>query len=87
MAGELITQEEHERMLDKLDGLPFGDRQAAVYKASLEELFGQFNSQLKALFDTIRAYREVAELVNRQQPLVNKKKYVRVRMRNGGRRQ
>ena len=31
----------------------------------------------------IKAYREVADLINRQQPLVNRKKYTRVRIRNG----
>ena len=49
----------------------------------LEELFKQFNSQLKDVFDTIRAYREVTDLINGKQPLANKKKYVRVRMRHG----
>ncbi|MCR8556955.1 hypothetical protein KXD93_04850 [Mucilaginibacter sp. BJC16-A38] len=86
MAGELLTPAEHARILEKLDGLPFGDRHAAVYRASLEELFKKFNGQLAGLFETIKAYREVADLISKQQPLVNKKKYVRVRMRNGGRR-
>jgi hypothetical protein len=83
MSVELITEEEHERLLKKIDDLPFGDKHAGVYRASLEELFVQFNSQLKDLFDTIKAYREVTDLINHKQPLVNKKKYVRVRMRQG----
>jgi hypothetical protein len=85
MGIELINQEEHERMLEKIDRLPFGDRHASVYRASLEELYRKFNCQLKDIFETIKAYREVVDLVNKQQPLVNKKKYVRVRMRNGKR--
>ena len=83
MATELITEEEHQRILQKIDELPFGDKHAGVYRASLEELFQQFNGQLKDLFVTIRAYREVTDLINGKQPLVNKRKYVRVRMRHG----
>ncbi|HEY8929812.1 MAG TPA: hypothetical protein VIM55_11505 [Mucilaginibacter sp.] len=83
MAVELITEEEHKRLLKKVDDLPFGDQHAGVYRASLEQLFKQFNTQLKDVFDTIKAYREVTDLINRKQPLVNKKKYIRVRMRNG----
>ena len=83
MSTELITKEEHERILLKIDTLPFGEKHAGVYRASLEELFQQFNGQLKDLFATIKAYREVTELINGKQPLVNKRKYVHVRMRNG----
>jgi hypothetical protein len=85
MATELITKEEHERILKRIDDLPFGDKHAGVYRASLEELFTRFNTQLKDVFDTIKAYREVTDLINGKQPLVNKKKYVRVRMRHGKR--
>jgi hypothetical protein len=81
MAAELITREDHQRILDKIDQLPFGDEHAGVYRASLEELFQQFNGQLKDLFVTIKAYREVADLIGRRQPLVNKKKYIRVHPR------
>ena len=83
MAIELITEEQHKRILKKIDDLPFGDEHAGVYRASLEELFMQFNRQLKDVFDTIKAYREVTDMINRKQPLANKKKYVRVRMRQG----
>jgi hypothetical protein len=83
MAIELINSEEHQRVLDNIDRLPFGDEHAGIYRASLEELFLKFNGQLKDLFDTIRAYREVADLINKRQPLANKKKHVRVRIRNG----
>lgn len=83
MGIELINKEEHQRVLEKIDRLPFGDEHAGVYRASLEELFLKFNGQLKDLFDTIKAYREVTDLINKRQPLVNKKKYVRVRIRNG----
>ena len=82
MPIELINTDEHERMLEKIDHLPFGDNHAGIYRASLNELFLKFNGQLKEIFDTIKAYREVADLINRRQPLVNKKKYVRVRIRN-----
>lgn len=85
MGIELINKEEHERMLEKIDHLPFGDEHAGIYRASLEELFLKFNGQVKEVFDTIKAYREVTDLINRRQPLVNKKKYVRVRARNGKR--
>lgn len=78
---ELINKEEHERMLAKVDRLPFGDRHASIYRASLEELFVKFNGQLKDIFDTITAYREVVDLIDKKQPLVNKRKYVRSRMR------
>jgi hypothetical protein len=84
MATELINSEEHQRILEKLGRLPLGDEHAGTYRTSLDELFLKFNGQLKDLFDTIRAYREVADLINKPQPLVNKKKYVRVRIRNGG---
>jgi len=83
MPIELINNEEHERILEKIDLLPFGDEHAGIYRASLEELFLKFNGQLKEIFDTIKAYREVADLINKRQPLANKKKYVRVRIRNG----
>ena len=83
MPIELINHEEHQRMLEKIDHLPFGDRHAGIYRASLDELFLKFNAQLKEIFDTIKAYREVADLINRRQPLVNKKKYVRVKIRDG----
>lgn len=81
MSIELINSEEHEHMLEKIDNLPFGDGHAGIYRASLEELFLKFNGQLKDIFDTIKAYREVADLINKRQPLANKKKYVRVRIR------
>lgn len=83
MSIELINNEEHKRILEKIDRLPFGDEHAGIYRASLEELFLKFNGQLKDIFDTIKAYREVVDLINRRQPLVNKKKYIRVRIRNG----
>jgi len=83
MPIELINSEEHKRILEKIERLPFGDEHAAVYRASLEELFSKFNGQLKEIFDTIKAYREVADLISKRQPLVNRKKYVRVRIRNG----
>jgi len=83
MSIELINDQEHKRMLEKIDRLPFGDKHAGVYRASLEELFVKFNGQLKDIFETIKAYREVVELINKKQPVVNKKKYIRVRMRNG----
>jgi len=86
MSIELINSEEHKRMLEKIDTLPFGDEHAGVYRASLDELFLKFNSQLKEIFETIKAYREVSDLVNKRQPLVNKKKYIRVRIRNGNKR-
>lgn len=85
MAVDLITKEEHERILRKIDDLPFGDKHAGVYRASLDDLFKQFNLQLKVVFDTIKAYREVTDMVNQKQPLANKRKYVRVRMRHGKR--
>jgi len=85
MPAELITEEEHQRILQKIDDLPFGDKHAGVYRASLEELFVQFNRQLKDVFDTIKAYREVTDLINHKQPLCNKKRYVRVRIRQGKR--
>ena len=83
MSIELSNSEEHERMLEKIDHLPFGDRHAGIYRASLDELFLKFNVQLKEIFDTIKSYREVADLINKRQPLANKKKYVRVRIREG----
>jgi len=83
MGIELIKGEEHQSILEKIDRLPFGDEHAGVYRTSLEELFSKFNGQLKEIFDTIKAYREVADLINRRQPLVNKKKYIRVRARHG----
>ena len=81
MAAELINEEEHQRILKKIDDLQLGNAQAGVYRASLEELFVQFNRQLKDVFDTIKAYREVTDMINGRQPLANKRKYVRVRMR------
>jgi hypothetical protein len=83
MPIELINKEQHQRLLEKIDRLPFGDEHAGVYRASLEELFTQFNGQLKDLFDTIKTYREVADLINKRQPLASKKKYIRVRIRSG----
>ena len=77
MNTDLITPEDHQRILDKIDRLPFGDAHAGVYRAKLDELFQQFNGQLAGLFETIRAYREVTDLINRRQPLVNKNKYRR----------
>lgn len=82
MAVELINQVKHEQIIEKIDRLPFGDRNAAVYRANLEELFLKFNGQLKDIFDTITAYREVVDLINKRQPLANKRKYVRARMRS-----
>jgi hypothetical protein len=88
MAVDLINKEEHERMLEKINRLPLGDRHASVYRACLEELFLKFNRQLKDIFDTIKAYREVVDLIDKQQPLMNKRKHVRPRMRitNGNKR-
>jgi len=83
MSIELINTDEHQRMLEKINHLPFGDRQAVIYRASLDELFLKFNAQLKEIFDTIKAYREVVDLIDKRQPLANKKKYVRVRIRDG----
>jgi hypothetical protein len=83
MGADLISAEEHQRLLEKIDQLPFGDAHAGVYRAKLEELFEQFHGQLAGLFETIKAYGEVADLINRRQPLVNRKKYVRVRLRDG----
>ncbi|HWZ15453.1 MAG TPA: hypothetical protein VNW95_09465 [Mucilaginibacter sp.] len=83
MPIELINNDEHKHILEKIDQLPFGDEHAGIYRASLEELFLKFNIQLKEIFDTIKAYREVADLITKRQPLVNKKKYIRVRLRNG----
>ncbi len=83
MPIELINNDEHKRMLEKIGDLPLGEVQAGIYRARLEELFVQFNSQLEEPFETIKACREVTDLVNSRQPLVNRKKYVRVRIRNG----
>ncbi|MBS1524851.1 MAG: hypothetical protein JST19_04325 [Bacteroidetes bacterium] len=83
MATELITKTEHERILARIDALPPGE--GHVYRRTLDDLFQQFNSQLKAVFETIKAYREVPYMVNKRQPPANKKKYVRARMRPGKR--
>jgi hypothetical protein len=83
MGIELIKGEDHQHLLEKIDKLPFGDEHAGLYRASLEELFVQFNGQLKELFHTIKAYREVADLINKRQPLSGKNKQRRVRIRKG----
>lgn len=80
---ELIKGEEHQRILEKIDALPFGDEHAAIYRIRLEGLFLTFNGQLKALFDTIKAYREISDLINKRQPRLSRKKQIRVRNRNG----
>lgn len=79
MPIELIDKEAHAVLLQKINRLPFGDRHASVYRNTLTELFEQYNEQIIALFGTIKAYREVAELVHQQHPLSNRTKYVRVR--------
>ena len=81
MSIELIDKEAHTLLLEKISRLPFGDRHASVYRNSLTELFEQYNEQIIALFSTIKAYREVAELIHQRHPLTNRTKYVRVRKR------
>jgi hypothetical protein len=65
MSIELINSEEHERILEKIDHLPFGEEHSGIYRANLDELFSKFNGQLKEIFDTIKAYREVSDLINK----------------------
>ena len=76
-----LSNQEHSKLLYKLHQLPFGDRQALVYRKSMEELYSKYNDQLDELMDTIAAYKDVAVLIAQKQPVVNQRKYVRVRQR------
>ena len=81
MPIKLIEEDAHGRMLKRLGSLPFGDRQATIYRKSMEELYRQYKKQLAELDDTIAAYHEVFVLAQQKQPLVNKKQYARVKRR------
>jgi hypothetical protein len=78
---DLLSDQEHNRLVEKINRLPFGNMQAGIYKNALEELYSKHQVQLNGLFDTIKAYEEIAELVRQQQPLVNQRVYARVRRR------
>lgn len=77
----LLSNDTHHHLLRKLSGLSFGDLQSTIYENSLQELFGKYQEQLNGLFDTIKAYEEIAQLVRDQQPLADLRVYARVRRR------
>lgn len=74
-----LTDARHWELLNRIRRLPFGDKQTVVYKKSIEELFARHNEQVKALCNTIDAYNEVALMITQKQPLINTRKYARVR--------
>ena len=74
-----LTDTRHRELLRRIRGLPFGDNQAAIYKKSIEELFARHNDQVKELGDIVAAYDEIALMITQRQPLINARKYARVR--------
>lgn len=74
-----LRDSEHNILLERISSLPFGDSQACIYKKSLEELFARYKGQLNDLADTIAAYEEISVLIRQRQPLMNVRKYARVR--------
>jgi flagellar capping protein FliD len=76
-----LSNNEHDKLLLKIEGLPFGDSQTRVYQKSIEELYAKYNEQLTELSETVTVYREIAKLIQQRQPLTNKRKYLKVRRR------
>ncbi|MES2111522.1 MAG: hypothetical protein V4577_22380 [Bacteroidota bacterium] len=74
-----LSDSEHNSLLERINGLPFGDGQAGIYKKSLEELFTRYNRQLNDLANTIATYEEISLLIRQRQPLMNIRQYARVR--------
>ncbi len=79
MAINEISSYENNKLRAKIRRLPFGEKQRSIYENSLAELYKKYKSQFAALTETIRLYKDIAELVNEQEPLVKERKYLIVR--------
>ena len=66
MGTDLLTQEEHQKLLETLNHIPL-DPQSIAYRQCLEKLYERFHTQIKDLFHTISAYEEVAENIRLRQ--------------------
>ena len=75
----VLGNHEHNKLMEKINELPFGDEHSKIYKVSLEELFAKYQEQMKALKETSTAYEDIAVLIRQRQPLTNTTKYARVR--------
>ncbi|MBS1504894.1 MAG: hypothetical protein JST32_22730 [Bacteroidetes bacterium] len=75
----VIIENDHNALLDQLRSLPFGNRQAAIYKKSLVELYAQYHALIDNLGDTVKAYYDVAQLIKQRESLSNGKQYARVK--------
>ncbi len=74
-----ISRAEHKKLIEKISQLPVGDKDSAIYRRSLAELFEKYEKQMRELEETSLAYHEIAELIKQKQPLTNTMKYARVR--------
>jgi hypothetical protein len=64
MPIKLIPLEEYGRLLLKLEELSYAEAQ--IYRNSITKLYSQYNDRLGDLWQTIKDYQEVAEMVTKE---------------------
>jgi len=73
MALQALNNMEHTRLLQRINNMPFEEKQAANFEQQLIEFYEIYHTMLIELAVVIEKYREVAAKINARQPLVKRK--------------